>query len=198
MKRNYQTELSAIIDGLTYRPKLLLHSCCGPCSSYVTEYLAKYFDIWIFFYNPNIYPESEYILRLDTQKKWLDDTGYAVLSDSGYDHVDFIEAVSGLESEPEGGKRCEICFRLRLEATAKKARDEGFDFFGTTLTVSPHKDQDLLNRIGEELSERYGVCWLYSDFKKRDGYKRSIILSKEHGLYRQNYCGCEFSKGETQ
>lgn len=198
MKRNYQTELSAIIEGLTYRPKLLLHSCCGPCSSYVTEYLTKYFDIWIFFYNPNIYPESEYMLRLDTQKKWLDDTGYAILSGSDYDHRDFIEAVSGLESEPEGGKRCEICFRLRLEATAKKARNEGFDFFGTTLTVSPHKDQDLLNVIGKELSEKYGVCWLYSDFKKRDGYKRSIILSKEHGLYRQNYCGCEFSKSETQ
>ena len=196
MNQNNQIKLDSLLNSLTYRPKLLLHSCCGPCSSYVTEYLTKYFDIWIYYYNPNIYPESEYIHRLETQKKFLEITNYGIITDSEYNHRTFTDAVKGYEKEPEGGKRCDLCFQLRLEATAKKASNEKFDFFGTTLTVSPHKNAQLLNRIGEELSEKYNIKWLYSDFKKREGYKRSIELSKEYDLYRQNYCGCEFSLNE--
>ena len=196
MNQNYQIKLDSLLNSLTYRPKLLLHSCCGPCSSYVTEYLTKYFDIWIYYYNPNIYPESEYIHRLETQQKFLEITNYGIITDSEYNHRTFTDAVKGYEKEPEGGKRCDLCFRLRLEATAKKASNEKFDFFGTTLTVSPHKNAQLLNRIGEEFSEKYNIKWLYSDFKKREGYKRSIELSKEYNLYRQNYCGCEFSLNE--
>ncbi len=196
MNQNYQIKLDSLLNSLTYRPKLLLHSCCGPCSSYVTEYLTKYFDIWIYYYNPNIYPESEYVHRLETQQKFLEITNYGIITDSEYNHRTFTDAVKGYEKEPEGGKRCDLCFRLRLEATAKKASNEKFDFFGTTLTVSPHKNAQLLNRIGEEFSEKYNIKWLYSDFKKREGYKRSIELSKEYNLYRQNYCGCEFSLNE--
>lgn len=196
MNQNYQIKLDSLLNSLTYRPKLLLHSCCGPCSSYVTEYLTKYFDIWIYYYNPNIYPESEYVHRLETQQKFLEITNFGIITDSEYNHRTFTDAVKGYEKEPEGGKRCDLCFRLRLEATAKKASNEKFDFFGTTLTVSPHKNAQLLNRIGEEFSEKYNIKWLYSDFKKREGYKRSIELSKEYNLYRQNYCGCEFSLNE--
>lgn len=193
MKINYQKKLDELTGALKGRPTLLLHSCCGPCSSYVTEYLAKYFEISVYYFNPNIYPESEYIKRLETQKKWLDSTEYAVLLDANYDHAEFTEAVSGLEGEPEGGARCTKCFILRLEQTAKRARALGFDYFGTTLTVSPHKNAELLNRLGEGLGAKYDVKWLPSDFKKKEGYKRSIELSRQYELYRQNYCGCEFS-----
>lgn len=193
MKTNYQTKLDELTAGLEGRPTLLLHSCCGPCSSYVTEYLAKYFDISVYYFNPNIYPESEYIKRLETQKKWLDATGYADLIDADYDHTAFTEAADGLESEPEGGARCTECFILRLEGTAKRALELGYDYFGTTLTVSPHKNAALLNELGEQFAEKYGVKWLPSDFKKKEGYKRSIELSRQYELYRQNYCGCEFS-----
>lgn len=193
MKENYQKKLDALLEKLTDRPKLLLHSCCGPCSSYVTEYLAKYFDLTVFYFNPNIYPPAEYQKRLDTQKSLLDATGWATLTESEYDHSKFLEAVRGLEGEPEGGARCVPCFRLRLEQTAKRASQLGFSYFGTTLTVSPHKNAALLNEIGEESGQKYGVIWLPSDFKKKEGYKRSIELSREYGLYRQNYCGCEFS-----
>ncbi len=196
MNQNYQIKLDSLLNSLTYRPKLLLHSCCGPCSSYVTEYLTKYFDIWIYYYNPNIYPESEYIHRLETQQQFLKITNYGIITDSEYNHRIFTDAIKGYEKEPEGGKRCDLCFRLRLESTAKKASNEKFDFFGTTLTVSPHKNAQLLNQIGEELAEKYKIRWLYSDFKKREGYKRSIELSREYDLYRQNYCGCEFSLNE--
>lgn len=193
MKINYQTKLDELTDSLTYKPSLLLHSCCGPCSSYVTEYLAKYFDIYLFFFNPNIYPESEYIKRLDTQSEWLDRTNYARLIEGDYDHMSFLNAVKGLENEPEGGGRCTKCFILRLEETARLASLGGYDYFGTTLTVSPHKNAELINNLGERLADKYNVKWLPSDFKKREGYKRSIELSREYELYRQNYCGCEFS-----
>lgn len=193
MKENYQKKLDMLLGKLTDRPKLLLHSCCGPCSSYVTEYLTQYFDLTVYFFNPNIYPPAEYQRRLDTQKSLLDATEWAVLTESEYDHAEFLEAVRGLEMEPEGGARCLPCFRIRLEQTAKRAAAMGFPYFATTLTVSPHKNADLLNEIGETLGKKYGVIWLPSDFKKKEGYKRSIELSREYGLYRQNYCGCEFS-----
>ncbi len=192
-KRNYQKELDAVTGGLAGRPGLLLQSCCGPCSSYVLEYLTKYFDVTVFYYNPNIRPEAEYEKRLDTLKRLLSampmDHPPALLEPS-WRGEDFVQAARGLESEPEGGARCTACFRLRLAETARTAAEWGFDFFGTTLTVSPHKDAERINRIGEELAEEYGVKWLPSDFKKRDGYLRSIQLSKQYGLYRQEYCGC--------
>ena len=192
-KRNYQKELDGVIGGLTGRPSLLLQSCCGPCSSYVLEYLTKYFDVTVFFYDPNIRPEAEYEKRLDTLKGLLsampmDHT--PALLEHGWRGEDFLRAARGLEREPEGGERCTACFRLRLGETARTAAEWGFDWFGTTLTVSPHKDAERINRIGEELAGEYGVKWLPSDFKKRDGYLRSIQLSKQYGLYRQDYCGC--------
>ncbi len=192
-KRNYQKELDGVIGGLTGRPSLLLQSCCGPCSSYVLEYLTKYFDVTVFFYDPNIRPEAEYEKRLDTLKGLLsampmDHT--PALLEPGWRGEDFLRAARGLEREPEGGERCTACFRLRLGETARTAAEWGFDWFGTTLTVSPHKDAERINRIGEELAGEYGVKWLPSDFKKRDGYLRSIQLSKQYGLYRQDYCGC--------
>ncbi len=193
MKINYQNQLDALITGLTDRPKLLLHSCCGPCSSYVTEYLTRYFDLTVLYFNPNIDPSAEYLRRLDTQKSLLDATGWAALIPGEYDHHRFLEAIRGLESQPEGGARCAVCFRLRLEETARLAKAMGFPIFGTTLTVSPHKNAPLINEIGQEIAGKYGVVWLPSDFKKREGYKRSIQLSKEYALYRQDYCGCEFS-----
>ena len=178
-----------------HKPRLLLQSCCGPCSSYVLEYLTQYFEITLLFYNPNIQPEAEYQLRLEHQKKLLAAAHPQVeLMACEYDGSAFQAAAQGLESEPEGGARCTRCFRLRLEKTARLARDRGFDYFCTTLTVSPHKDSEHINRIGLELAEAYGVSWLPSDFKKRDGYRRSIQLSKDHDLYRQDYCGCLYSK----
>lgn len=191
--KNYQTELDRLISSLESKPSLLLHSCCGPCSSYVTEYLANYFDITLYYFNPCIYPESEYIRRLDTQKRLLDITGLARLDEGEYDHESFLKLVRGFEHQPEGGKRCEICFYQRLVATAKRAAENNFDYFATTLTVSPHKNAELLNSIAEKVGERFGVSHLPSDFKKKEGYKRSVELSKKYNLYRQSYCGCEFS-----
>ena len=192
-KRNYQNQLDAVTATLRSRPSLLLQSCCGPCSSYVLEYLTKYFTVTAFFYNPNIRPEAEYEKRLDTLKQLLasmpTQTPTALL-EPGWRGEDFEQAARGLECEPEGGARCAVCFRLRLEETARVAAEWGFDWFGTTLTVSPHKDAELINTIGYELEREYGVRWLPSDFKKRDGYLRSIQLSKEYDLYRQEYCGC--------
>ena len=199
MRKNYQLitdeEIKKIeLNGI--RPKLLLHSCCGPCSSYVVEYLSKYFDITVLFYNPNIYPESEYSKRLEEQFKLIekaDFEGNIEVMQAGYDYGKFLKAVNGLEEEREGGKRCFECFKLRLFETAKTAKEYGFDYFASTLTVSPHKNADILNNIGLELEREFNIKYLVSDFKKKDGYKRSIELSKRFGLYRQNYCGCEFS-----
>ena len=197
---NYQKELEKVLIQIQNRdktPTLLLHSCCAPCSSYVIEYLSNYFYITVFYYNPNISPEAEYRFRSSEQKRLISsmDTKYPVLfAEEEYDSRQFFTAVKGLENEPEGGKRCEKCFELRLQRTVQKALQENFDYFTTTLTISPLKNAPLLNTIGISLGEKYNINWLPCDFKKKGGYKRSIELSKEYGLYRQNYCGCVFSK----
>ena len=202
-KLNYQKELDRVIEAnqrLGIVPRLLLHVCCAPCSSYCLEYLSNYFDITVYYYNPNISKKEEYEYRLSEEKRFISikEFKYPVkLTESEYRPEDFFAAVKGLEKEPEGGTRCKECFRLRLEASAKKAKEQGFDYFTTTLTISPLKNAALLNEIGAEMGERYGVKWLYSDFKKKEGYKRSIELSKEFDLYRQNYCGCVFSRAEN-
>ncbi len=203
-KINYQKILEETIKEHTQKnevPKLLLHSCCAPCSSYVLEYLTKYFSIIDFYYNPNIYPESEYEHRVAELGRFIEQypAEHAVTYEVGsYDSEHFYEAVKGLEQEPERGRRCEVCFRLRLEESAKKAKELGCEYFTTTLSISPMKDAGLLNRIGKEIAEVYGVKYLYSDFKKKGGYLRSTELSEEYGLYRQDYCGCVFSKRERE
>ncbi len=178
-------------------PRLLLHSCCGPCSSYVLEYLSEYFDITVLYYNPNIWPTEEFIKRAETQRQFISGASFKnsvhlVVAD--YRPEEFDEAAEGLEAEPEGGKRCLKCFRLRLEEAVKYAGEHKYDYFTTTLSVSPHKDAEALNQIGRELEEKFGVKYLCADFKKQNGYKRSIELSKEYGLYRQDYCGCQYSR----
>ncbi len=202
--RNYQKELDRFIEVLSKegrKPKLLLHSCCGPCSSYVMEYLSKYFDITVYYYDPNIEPAEEYFLRLEEQKRLVSEmfpgSGTEV-TEGEYEPERYHDCIKGLEEEPEGGARCERCFRLRLEKTAETALKNGFEFFTTTLTVSPHKNAPLINAIGEETAKKYGVKFLNSDFKKRDGFKRSIELSEQYGLYRQNYCGCIYSRREQE
>ena len=196
MKRNYQLELDRITASLSGRPRLLLHSCCGPCSSHVLEYLTRYFEVFLSYYNPNIQPRAEYDLRLENQLCVLGRMPGVTLVPCGYDGGAYDEAVRGLEDEPEGGARCTECFKLRLDFAAREAKRLGCDYFATTLTVSPHKDAQRINAIGEALAGKYGVKWLPGDFKKRDGYKRSIELSREFGLYRQDYCGCLYSKTE--
>lgn len=196
MKTNYQLETDRILAGVSgegEKPRLLLHSCCGPCSSYVLEYLTAYFDVTILFYGPNIQPEEEYQKRLYWQREVLKHIPAQIL-ECDYDGAAFEAAVRGLEAEPEGGARCTRCFRLRLEETARRAAEHGFPWYCTTLTVSPHKDPERINRLGAEMGERYGVRWLPSDFKKRDGYLRSIRLAREYGLYRQDWCGCNYSR----
>lgn len=189
---NYQKELEKLLATLTTRPKLLLHSCCAPCSSYVITYLKPYFDITILYYNPNIEPIEEYKRRKEEQKRLCQILGVSIM-DCDYDNELFHECVKGLEEEKEGGNRCFVCYRLRLEKTAKEALKEKFDYFGTTLTVSPFKNSKKLNEIGLELQETYGIPYLISDFKKKEGYKQSIQLSREYHLYRQDFCGCIYS-----
>ena len=192
---NYQKKLDRTLEALEgTRPGLLLHSCCGPCSSYVLEYLSKHFRLGLLYYDPNIQPEAEYELRLENQRRVLEHHPDVALHEYGWRGEEYEAAVRGLEAEPEGGARCTACFRLRLEETARLARELGYEYFCTTLSVSPHKDAERINRIGLELAEKYGVKWLPSDFKKREGYKRSIELSRAYGLYRQDYCGCLYSK----
>ncbi len=199
MKINYQLVCDEKIKELTEngkRPRLLLHSCCGPCSSYVLEYLSAFFEITVLFFNPNIYPQSEYEKRLSEQKKLIELMSFenpVSLLTVPYDYSEFLAFTHGFENEREGGARCTECFRLRLGRCAEIAKEQNFDVFATTLSVSPHKNAALLNSIGKELSEKYGVTYLPSDFKKREGYKRSIELSKKYDIYRQEYCGCEFS-----
>ena len=201
---NYQKELDKLIERLTKEqrtPKLLLHSCCAPCSSYVLEYLSNYFEITVFYYNPNIFPENEYTNRILEQQTLISDmrVKHPVSFLAGnYDRERFFQIAEGLEHLREGGERCFKCYELRLEEAAKIARDAGFDFFTTTLSISPLKNADKLNEIGTRLADKYGVQYLQSDFKKKNGYKRSIELSSEYGLYRQDYCGCEYSFRDRQ
>lgn len=196
---NYQKELDKTLEKLTKEervPKLLLHSCCAPCSSYVLEYLSQYFEITVFYYNPNIYPESEYTKRIWEQQKLIEElpAKHPISFMAGpYDKERFYEMASGLEHVKEGGARCMKCYELRLREAAKIAKNAGFDYFTTTLSISPLKKAERLNEIGQRLGEEYEVEYLLSDFKKKNGYKRSIELSKIYGLYRQDYCGCEFS-----
>lgn len=191
---NYNAEMRKIIKSFDgKRKKLLLHACCAPCSSACLEKLKDYFDVTVFFYNPNI-DDGEYFKRKAELIRFITETGWAEILDCGHDTAPFYTAVSGFENCREGGERCAICFNLRLDETAKTAAAGGYDFFATTLTISPLKNAELINSIGEELALKYGVSWLYSDFKKENGYLRSLQLSKEHSLYRQNYCGCVFSQ----
>ena len=198
---NYQKKLDSIIASLgDKRPTLLLHSCCAPCSSYCLEYLSRYFDITVLYYNPNISPQSEFVKRAEEQRRFIGEFPLArdvKLIVDNYDPEEFYSAVQGSEDAPEGGERCFICYRLRLERASKYAAAHGFDWFCTTLSISPLKNCEKLNQIGMELAAEYGVPFLPSDFKKREGYKRSIELSHEYSLYRQNYCGCVFSKPKS-
>ena len=198
---NYNTVMESILENLKGEETLLLHTCCAPCSSAVISRLSDYFHMTVFYYNPNIEPEEEYIKRKEEQKRFLKEypSKYPIsFLDCDYEHEAFECIASGLEQEKEGGKRCAKCYRLRLEKTAKLAKEKNFDYFGTSLTVSPYKNAILLNKIGEELEQEYHVKYLYSDFKKQDGYKKSIELSKEYNLYRQDYCGCHYSKEERE
>ena len=201
-KQNYQKMLDDIISSLDGSvPRLLLHSCCAPCSSYVLEYLSQYFSITLMYYNPNISPQEEFDKRVRELRRLAEQLPMkhpAEVVVPPYRPEEFYSAVKGLEDVPEGGERCFVCYRLRLEAAAKYAAEHGFDFFCSTLSISPMKNAAKLNEIGAELSELYPVKLLPSDFKKRGGYLRSIELSKEYGLYRQNYCGCVFSKREAE
>ena len=201
---NYQKELDRLIERLSKEgkvPKLLLHSCCAPCSSYVLEYLSNHFEITVFYYNPNIFPENEYTKRILEQQTLISDmkVKHPVSFLAGnYDRDRFFQIAEGLEHLREGGERCFKCYELRLEEAAKIAKDAGFDYFTTTLSISPLKNADKLNEIGTKLAYKYGVQYLQSDFKKKNGYKRSIELSSEYGLYRQDYCGCEYSFRDRQ
>ena len=198
-KINYQKLTDKVIDGLGERvPRLLLHSCCAPCSSYTLEYLANYFEITVLYYNPNISPEGEFEKRFAEQKRLIESMPAKhkiTLIKGEYNYDDFEKAARGYEEVPEGGERCFRCYRLRLSRAAELAREKGFDYFCTTLSISPLKNSQKINEIGYELEKEYGVAWLPSDFKKREGYKRSIELSREYNLYRQNFCGCIYSRG---
>ncbi len=202
--RNYQKELEKLIekqqrDGV--KPSLLLHSCCAPCSSYVLEYLAPYFTIWDFYYNPNISPKKEYEDRKEELVRLIKEMGLSTqvtFLEGTYQPEDFFAMAKGLEDLPEGGERCFRCYEMRLKESAKIAREQGAEYFATTLTISPLKNAQKLNEIGEKLAEEYGVKYLPSDFKKKNGYKRSVELSAQYELYRQNYCGCVFSKLQAE
>ncbi|MBD5493632.1 MAG: epoxyqueuosine reductase QueH [Lachnospiraceae bacterium] len=211
--RNYQKELEKIIDGIVRRnakktppPRLLLHSCCAPCSSYVLEYLRPFFKITVFYYNPNISMDEEYRKRVAEQKRLIE--AYNAYNEKVFYPIDIIEgdyepeafftAVKGLENCPEGGERCFTCYELRLRKTSQMALEGQYDYFATTLTISPLKNAAKINEIGERIAGECGISWLPSDFKKRDGYKRSIELSREYDLYRQDYCGCIYSKIERE
>lgn len=204
MKINYQIEMEKIIakeqvdDNV---PTILLHSCCAPCSSYVLETLSSYFRITIFYYNPNIYPEEEYLKRKEEEKRFIKEfkSKYPVsFLDCDYDSKFFYDTVKGLEHLKEGERRCYLCYNLRLEKTAKVAKENAFDYFGTTLSISPYKNSDWLNEIGINLEEKYDISYLKADFKKKNGYKRSIELSSIYNLYRQDYCGCIYSQIERE
>lgn len=204
MKQNYQLMLEETIQEITEAnkvPKLLLHSCCAPCSSYCLEYLSDYFEITVFYYNPNIYPDEEYFHRAREQQVFIErfPAKHPISFVEGdFDKERFFQSVKGLENEPERGARCNVCFELRLGEAASMAREMNMDYFTTTLSISPMKDAALLNDIGSKMEEKYGVKYLHSDFKKKNGYKRSCELSQEYGMYRQDYCGCVFSYNESK
>ncbi len=201
-KINYQKELDKIISALEQKGEkktLLLHSCCAPCSSYVLEYLSRYFYITVFYYNPNIYPPKEYDTRMEEQKRLVSQMPVLLpvrVVEADYEPELFFEMIRGMERIPEGGERCFLCYEMRMRKAAAYAADQGFDYFTTTLSISPLKNAGKLNEIGLKLAEETGVPYLVSDFKKKNGYKRSIELSAEYGLYRQNYCGCVYSQRE--
>lgn len=201
-RTNYQKQLEETIKKHEMAgeiPKLLLHSCCAPCSSYCLEYLSNYFKITVFYYNPNIYPEEEYEKRVIEQQRLIEmlPTKHKIAFMSGaFEKERFYEIVKGYEDCPEGGERCFRCYELRLEETAKLAKQMGMDYFTTTLSISPLKNAEKLNEIGENVGEKYGIRHLSSDFKKKNGYKRSVELSTEYGMYRQYYCGCVYSKAQ--
>lgn len=205
MNRNYQKELNQIIERVSAEdkcaPTLFLHSCCAPCSSYVLEYLRRYFQITVFYYNPNITEDEEYRKRVAEQKRLIaayneeEAAGYPIkIIEGDYEPERFFETARGLEQCPEGGERCFACYELRLNETAKRAKSGNYDYFTTTLSISPLKNAAKLNEIGERIGQEYNISWLPSDFKKRDGYKRSIELSRVYDLYRQDYCGCVYSR----
>ena len=193
MKINYDNMMMNIINSLTEKKSILLHSCCGPCSSTCIDRLKEYFDITVVYYNPNIEPIDEYIHRKNEQVRLLKEWNIKYL-DCDYDNDLWVDTTKYLTKELEGGKRCSVCFGIRLKYTANMAKRLGFDYFGTTLTVSPHKDSQLINKIGGSIGSNLGIKYLYSDFKKRDGYKQSCEFAKQYNLYRQDYCGCLYSK----
>lgn len=203
-KRNFQKELDSLIERLQKEgkvPKLFLHSCCAPCSSYCLEYLSEYFEITVFYYNPNIYPPEEYQERAAEQKRFIESfpAKHPISYIEGvYDTKRFYEMARGMEKLPEGGERCFACYELRMREAAAMAKEGGYDYFTTTLSISPLKNAEKINEIGEALEAELGIRHLPSDFKKKNGYKRSTELSKEYELYRQNYCGCVFSKNERE
>lgn len=200
-KINYQKETDSVIESLNGTvPTLLLHSCCAPCSSYTLEYLSRYFSITVFYFNPNISPKAEFDKRFAEQKRLIEALpaeNKISLICGDYNYDEFLNIARGYESVPEGGERCFRCYKMRLEKTAELAKQKGFDYFCTTLSISPLKNSQKINEIGFDVAEKYGVKWLPSDFKKREGYKRSIELSREYDLYRQNFCGCVFSKSQN-
>ena len=193
---NYDAEMLAVL-GRSQGKTLLLHSCCAPCSSYCLEQVAPVLRTTVFYYNPNL-EEEEYLRRKGEQLRFLEETGLASFLDCDHRPEEYLSAVRGLEGEKEGGARCAVCFRLRLRRTAEEAKARGFDFFATTLTLSPLKDAKRINEIGFRLQEEVGIAYLPTDFKKRGGYLRSVQLSKEHNLYRQNYCGCIYSTNASR
>ena len=203
-KRNYQKELDRLLEGIEKEgrtPRLFLHNCCAPCSSYVLEYLSRYFEITVFFYNPNISPAEEYEKRVEEIRRMIGEMEFVhpvKLVEGEYDPQVFFRMAKGMENIPEGGERCFGCYRLRMEEAARLAKEGNYDYFTTTLSISPLKNAQKINEIGEELDEIYQVSHLPSDFKKKNGYKRSIELSGEYELYRQDYCGCVFSKRERE
>ena len=203
MKINYEILMEQQlkeIEKIGIKPKLLLHSCCAPCSSAILEFLQNYFDITVYFYNPNITFEEEYYKRLNEQREYHEKRGYSIkVIEGNYNpKEDFFKQVKGLEDRKEGGERCFKCYTLRMEATAQKAKELGFDYFSTVLSISPLKNAQWINEIGEKLSEKYGIKFLNGDFKKKNRYLRSTEISREYELYRQDYCGCVFSKMERE